>query len=131
MNRKILLFLIAVVSSLTLCCSCNDDDDNVIDEYYVRYTGFCELTGQPRAWPRFLVTDETGKEKGYDRDRIDVTVGPVKKGFVALINCTNWADVAGHSFIQVDVSKNGAPFVTKGYRDIGTSSSAFIQYKIE
>lgn len=131
MSRKILLFFIAIVSSLILCCSCDDDNETVIDEYYVHYTGFCELTGDPRGRPRFLVTDETGKEKGYDRDKIDVTIGPVQKGFVAKIICTNWADVAGRSFIQVDVSKNGGPFVTKGYRDVGTISSEVIKYEIE
>lgn len=133
MNKKILLFLIAVVSSLTLCCSCDDDenDEKVIDEYYVRYTGYCEITGDPRTRPRFFINVESGKQKGFDRDEIDVTVGPVQKGFVALINCMNWADVAGHSFIQIDVSKNGAPFVTKGYKDIGTSSTDFIKYTIE
>lgn len=131
MSRKIFLFFIAVMSNLILCSSCDDDNETVIDEYYVRYTGYCELTRTPEARPRFLVTDETGKDKGYDRERIDVTVGPVQKGFVARITCTNWADVAGHSFIQVDVSKNGAPFVTKGYRDVGTSSSEVIKYVIE
>ncbi len=102
---------------LTLLASCQKIGSEDGSRYYVKYTG--ETSTVHMVETTYTVATDTGidtyKTSGTKSD-YSVTVGPVKKGFLASISCE--CKEAKSVYIKsqrviIEVSKDGEPFAQK------------------
>lgn len=125
--KRFFIFLFAFVCcALFVNCSKDDFNDNG-DEYYVRY--YCSK------YSTLSYTEADGKTTSWTNNNkaLNVTIGPVKKGFQASLSGYCSMNPALHPAAGIQVSKNGGPMVDKCLVNINTyySGNVSLSYKID
>lgn len=114
-NTGIIWILIISIGITTLDCSKGDQASN--DEYYVKYevkSSTIYFGGKLNV----VINDENNQNKNISintRSPWEITIGPVKKGFVAGLSVSEAGNNYGHLklYAQLYVSKNSSPFAVK------------------
>lgn len=133
--KKTLLFLLCILTiPYFFCVSCSDDKEyEDTDEYYVHYIF-------PVYGSNVLYRDvnnslrsgsASGSPFGSSHPHLDVTIGPVKKGFEAYLSGQNHLNPYSSPTMKIQVSKNNGAFVDKcSYRFHGSESNT-LKYTID
>ena len=109
MKKFLILSVLAVMAAAVMFVSCSDDDNPAI--YYVRYT----VGGTPGGKFDVSYTNVTGEygviQQINPAGKVEVVVGPVEAGFKAELAAS--VDAHASEYLQIDVSRDGKPFVQK------------------
>lgn len=110
MKKLFFMSILAVMATAVMFVSCSDDDDNPA-LYYVRYT----VAGTPGGNFYVSYADENGEygviQQKNNAGEVEVVVGPVEAGFKAELAAS--VDAHASEYLQIDVSRDGKPFVRK------------------
>ena len=113
----LLLFFLPFMISISGCKKNLQNND----EYYVKYeVNSNTIYGGRELNVRFKKEDDQFSTlKVGANSQWEITIGPVKKGFVASINASEIMTNYGHLTLssKISVSKNGSPFATKYFDD--------------
>ena len=128
---KKISFIAMVLLTALVSASCSKSSDNEPesqDEYYVKYeaTNTTRYSGDVSEISR--TTDE-GIKTFVGGKSFTETFGPVKKGFVAKITCTNKAYSNTSIIVTIHTSKNNGPFALKA--TVSGTESASASYTID
>jgi hypothetical protein len=119
LGRYVIFGIIITLGMISFSCSGDgaDEGDVVVDEYYVEYI-FDSSTiysgGQINVTMKGENNQSITRSVKY-RERLELIIGPVSKGFNARISATAITDTYSHLYpkAEIGVSKNNGPFATK------------------
>lgn len=128
---KKLFFIATILMAILVSASCSKSSGNEPeskDEYYVKYeaTNTTRYTGDVS---EISITTDEGLKTFIGGRNFTETFGPVKKGFVAKITCTNKAHSNTSIIVTIHVSKNNGPFALK--ETVSGTESASASYTID
>ena len=107
-----MLSIIACLITFVSCSKADDATNQPTAEYYVHYV--CS------AYSTLSYKDENNQMVKWNETNkgLDVSIGPVEKGFEAVLTGQCGMNSSMHPEARIQISKNGSPWIDKGIQHI-------------